>query len=42
MALKVLKSRKYRNAITSIFLLTDGIDGGAIPGTINALQKYKI
>lgn len=42
MALSVLKNRKYKNAITSVFLLTDGLDGGAIPGTRNALNTFAI
>lgn len=29
LAFRVLKERKYENPVTSIFLLTDGLDGGA-------------
>jgi len=28
-AFKVIQQRKYRNAVTSIFLLSDGLDGNA-------------
>lgn len=29
MGIKMLQDRRYKNAVTSIFLLSDGQDGGA-------------
>lgn len=31
MALKAIKDRKYKNAVTSIFLLSDGLDNSKAP-----------
>jgi len=41
-ALDVLASRRQKNAITSIFLLTDGLDGSAIAGTKACLDSFAI
>lgn len=41
-AFKVLKERKYINSISSIFLLTDGLDGDAYHGVQQALTSRKM
>jgi hypothetical protein len=42
LAFRTLKNRKQKNAITSIFLLTDGQDGAATEGTKASLAKHAI
>lgn len=39
MGLKVLKGRKERNPVTSMFLLSDGLDGGAEKKVEKLLSK---
>ena len=37
-AVRIINERKYRNPVTSVFLLSDGLDGGAVQGVRNLLN----
>ena len=37
-AVRIINERKFRNPVTSVFLLSDGLDGGAIQGVRNLLN----
>lgn len=42
MALSVLKHRKYKNPVSAIFLLSDGVDEGAEERVKSDLNQYNI
>lgn len=42
MALSILKHRKYKNPISAIFLLSDGVDEGAEERVRDDLYQYNI
>ena len=42
MAFSVMKHRKYKNPVTAIFLLSDGVDEGAEERTKDALIQARI
>jgi len=41
-AFKVLQQRRYKNPVTSIFLLSDGLDGGAQERVRQSLESYSL
>ena len=41
LAVKALKERRYKNPVSSVFLLSDGLDGGAVAGVKNLLDTEK-
>jgi hypothetical protein len=42
LAFKVIKDRKHANPITSVFLLTDGLDGGAAQRVQSNMTNSKL
>ena len=42
MALSVLKHRKYKNPVSAVFLLSDGVDEGAEERVKEDLKQYHI
>lgn len=41
-AFKCIKERKFRNQVTSVFLLSDGLDGGAETRVMQALSRASL
>ena len=42
LAFQCLAGRKYKNPVTSIFLLSDGLDGGAVSGVTAQLKARNL
>eukprot|EP00331_Platyophrya_macrostoma_P007796 CAMPEP_0176431506 /NCGR_PEP_ID=MMETSP0127-20121128/14851_1 /TAXON_ID=938130 /ORGANISM="Platyophrya macrostoma, Strain WH" /LENGTH=532 /DNA_ID=CAMNT_0017813523 /DNA_START=24 /DNA_END=1622 /DNA_ORIENTATION=+ len=41
-AVKIITGRRYKNPVTSVFLLSDGLDGGATEGVKSLLKRSNI